>query len=181
VEAGEPSGFDGDAVKYFATINERTFQIDIDHHGRITVDGVEMLADMQAVGDRSLYSLLLDNISYEIVLEPEVDQRNSYGLLVGGLRYLVKVQDERSRRLSLADRSIRAPAGELAVKAPIPGLVVKVSVTSGQVVAEGEPLVILEAMKMENELRAPRGGTVHEVRAVPNMQVALGQVLVTLR
>jgi biotin carboxyl carrier protein len=100
---------------------------------------------------------------------------------VGGLRYEVKVQDERSRRLSLVDRTLRAPEGELAIKAPIPGLVVRVPIETGQQLAEGDTLVILEAMKMENELRAPRGGTVHEVRARPGDQVALGQVLVTMR
>ena len=91
------------------------------------------------------------------------------------------MQDERSRRLALADRSLKPPAGELIIKAPIPGLVIKVAVTSGQAVGEGDTLVILEAMKMENELRAPRGGTVHEVRVAPGDQVALGQVLLSVR
>jgi oxaloacetate decarboxylase alpha subunit len=54
-------------------------------------------------------------------------------------------------------------------------------VEPGQTLAEGDTLVILEAMKMENELRAPRAGVVHEVRVKPGDQVALGQVLVTLR
>ena len=60
------------------------------------------------------------------------------------------------RRLALVDRNLKPPDGELTVKAPIPGLVVKVLVAPGQQVVEGEPLLILEAMKMENELRAPR-------------------------
>jgi biotin carboxyl carrier protein len=59
--------------------------------------------------------------------------------------------------------------------------VVKVLVEAGQEVQEGETLLILEAMKMENELRAPRQGTVHEIRTEPGAQVASGQVLLTLR
>jgi biotin carboxyl carrier protein len=168
-------------MKYFATVNDQTYEIDIDHHGRVTVDGVEMAADLRLVEGRHLYSLLLNSASYEIVLDPDVEARNSYDVMVGGLRYEVKVQDERSRRLSLVDRTLRAPEGELAIKAPIPGLIVRVPIEPGQELAEGDTLVILEAMKMENELRAPRGGTVHEVRARPGDQVALGQVLVTMR
>ena len=101
--------------------------------------------------------------------------------MVSGLRYLVKVQDERSRRMALADRTLRAPEGELAIKAPIPGLVVKVLVAPGQTVAEGETMLILEAMKMENEVRAPRAGVVHEVRVEAGSQVAMGQVVLMLR
>ncbi len=168
-------------MKYFATVNDQTYEIDIDHHGRVTVDGVELAADLKLVEGRHLYSLLLNNASYEIVLDPDEEARNLYDVMVGGLRYEVKVQDERSRRLSLVDRTLRAPEGELAIKAPIPGLIVRVPIEPGQQLAEGDTLVILEAMKMENELRAPRGGTVHEVRARPGDQVALGQVLVTMR
>jgi biotin carboxyl carrier protein len=168
-------------MKYYATIGEQTYEIAIDHHGRIMIDGIELAADMRTIGGRQLYSLLLENVSHEVVLDPDSDQRNVYGVMVGGVRYLVRVQDERSRRLALADRNLKAPEGELMVKAPIPGLVVKVLVAPGQQVAEGEPLLILEAMKMENELRAPRAGLIHEVRAEARMQVALGQVLLSLR
>lgn len=168
-------------MKYYATIGEQTYEIAIDQHDRIVVDGVELAADMKAVDERLLYSLLLDNFSYEVVLDNDTDQRNFYGVMVGGQRYQVKVQDERSRRLALADRNLKPPEGELALKAPIPGLVVKTLVVPGQQVVEGEALVLLEAMKMENELRAPRAGSIHELRVVPGDQVALGQVLITLR
>lgn len=168
-------------MKYYATIDDHTYEIAIEQGGRILVDGVEYQVDIKAIGGRQLYSLLLNHASYEVVLDPDTDQRNMYDILVGGQRYLVKVQDERARRLSLADRNLKPPEGELVVKAPIPGLIVKVLVTSGQEVAEGEPLLILEAMKMENELRAPRRGIVHEVRVGARMQVAQGQPLITLR
>ncbi len=168
-------------MKYFATVNDQTFEIDIDHPGRITVDGAELAADMRPVGGPHLHSLLLDSASYEIVLDPAVEERNLYGVMVGGERYVIKVQDERSRRLALADRHLRPAEGELTLKAPIPGLVVKVVVAPGQEVAEGETLVILEAMKMENELRAPRAGVIHEIRVEPRQQVTLGQVLMTIR
>lgn len=168
-------------MKYYATIDEQTYEIAIEPGGRLSVDGIEFSVDLKAIGGRQLYSLLVNNASYEVVLEPDGDQRAQYDILVGGQRYLVKVQDERSRRLALADRNLKAPEGELVIKAPIPGLVVKVLATPGQAVAEGEPLLILEAMKMENELRAPRQGVVHDVRVAARTQVAQGQALLTLR
>lgn len=168
-------------MKYFATVNDQVYEIDIDHHGHVTVDGVELLADMQLVGSQQMYSLLIEHASHEVVLDAETEQRNMYSVMVGGLRFLVKVQDERSRRLALVDRSLRAPDGELHIKAPIPGLVVKVPVSEGQVVAEGDTLIILEAMKMENELRAPRAGIIHELKVTPGAQVALGQTMLSLK
>lgn len=168
-------------MKYFVTVHDQVYEIDIDHHGRVMVDGVEMAADMRLVGGDNLYSLLVDNASYEVVLSVDGDQHGVYGIMIAGLRYLVKVQDERSRRLALVDRSLRPPDGELLIKAPIPGLVIKVAVEAGQEVSEGDTLVILEAMKMENELRAPRAGIVHEVKVEPGAQVASGQTLVQLR
>jgi biotin carboxyl carrier protein len=167
-------------MKYYATVDGQTYEIVIEGRGRITVDGVEMVADMRPVGRPELLSLLLDRASHEVVVEQDAGGRNLYSVLVGGTQYQVKVQDERARRLAQADRSVRAPAGELAIKSPIPGLIVRVPVAPGQSVTQGEPLVILEAMKMENELRAPRDGVVHEVRVEAGAQVALGQVLVTL-
>jgi biotin carboxyl carrier protein len=168
-------------MKYFATVNDQVYEIDIDHHGRVTVDGNELAAEMQLVGGTNLYSLLVDNASYEVVLDPDNDQHTTYGVMAGGLRFVVKVQDERSRRLALVDRNLRPPDGELHIRAPIPGLVVKADIQPGQEVAEGETLIILEAMKMENELRAPRAGTVIEVRVVAGAQVALGQTLISLK
>jgi len=168
-------------MKYFATVNDEVYEIDIDHHGRVTIDGVELAAEMQLVGGNNLYSLLVDNASYEVVLDPEIDSHTTYRVMTRGMQYVVRVQDERSRRLALVDRSLRPPDGELPIKAPIPGLVVKMAVQPGQEVAEGDTLVILEAMKMENELRAPRAGVVHEVRAASGAQVQLGQTLLTLK
>ena len=100
-------------MKYYATVNDQTYEIDIDHQDRITVDGQEMAANMRLVGGQHLYSLLIDNASYEILLDPEQDPRNTYGVMVSGLRYLVKVQDERSRRLALADRAYVIEGGRI--------------------------------------------------------------------
>ena len=168
-------------MKYYVTIEDREHEIAIDHHGLVTIDGIELPADMRSVGGANLYSLMIEHDSYEVVIESDTDQRNVYGVMVAGQRYAVKVQDERSRRLAVADRTMKAPSGDLAIKAPIPGLVVKIPIAPGQHVEEGDSLIILEAMKMENELRSPRAGIVHDIRVTSGSQVALGQVLLTLK
>ncbi len=74
----------------------------------------------------------------------------------------------------------KAPAGPSPLVAPMPGLVVRVTVQPGDVVAAGQGLVVMEAMKMENELRAPAAGTVKSVRVVPGTAIEKGAVLVEL-
>ncbi|MCB0022198.1 MAG: acetyl-CoA carboxylase biotin carboxyl carrier protein subunit [Caldilinea sp.] len=72
------------------------------------------------------------------------------------------------------------PAGELAVVAPIPGLVVKVLAAAGDAIEEGQPLVILEAMKMENEIRSMRPGVIKSVEVAPGQRVEQNAVLIVL-
>ncbi len=167
-------------MKYFATVDGVTYEISVEAHGRVLVDGVELAADMRPAGGQT-HSLLLENASHEILLEEMEGHSDLYPIILSGRRYIVRVQDERSRRLAQADRRIHVSDAEQALKAPIPGLVVKVLVEPDQEVEEGETLLILEAMKMENELRAPRHGVVHEIRTEPGAQVTGGQVLLTLR
>jgi biotin carboxyl carrier protein len=75
---------------------------------------------------------------------------------------------------------VSLPEGELAVRAPIPGLVVKVLVEAGQSVGEEQPLVLLEAMKMENEIRAVRAGVVKQVSCDAGQRVEQNAVLIVL-
>ena len=166
-------------MKYVATIDGQSYTIEIDNPGQIIIDGEDRAVDLRQVGKLSLYSLLMDNASYEVVVEDE--GHNTCRVMIGGELYEVRVEDERTRRLALANRKPNPPSGELAIKAPIPGLVVKIPVEPGEAVRAGQSVVILEAMKMENELRTPRIGTVHEIRVAIGDKVDQGQVLVTIR
>lgn len=167
-------------MRFFATIENQTYEVVIEGD-QMLIDGVQVEADMQRTGQQDLYSLLMDHASHEVVVEPDGLQRGQYGVLIAGTRYNVKVQDERARRLVVAERRAQQGGGDVALRAPIPGLVVSLSVLQGQRVDEGEPVLILEAMKMENELRAPVAGTVQEVRAQAGAQVATGQMLLSIR
>lgn len=163
-------------MKYYARIGQNEYEIEIDG-GILLVDGEPVDIDLRQTGDPELYSLLYNGRSYELLVEEE---RYRYGVTLRGDRYDVLVEDERQRRLNAGRRLPTLPDGELAVLAPIPGLVVKILVEAGDVVEEGQPLVILEAMKMENEIRARRGGTINKIQVQPGQRVEQNGILLVM-
>ena len=101
-------------------------------------------------------------------------------LLAGYSGLLARFKDERARRLDRGRKMAALPDGDLPVLAPIPGLVVKVLVAEGDVVEENQPMVLLEAMKMENELRAQKAGKVKQVKIVAGQRVEQNALLMLL-
>lgn len=176
-------------MKYMTTITAtgapvgtgRTYEIEIEEGGRICVGDKEYSADIRHISDLALYSLLLDNRSYEVHVY-ETD-RNSYRVMVSGKGYEgyeVRVVDERTYRMAKSRGGLVGAVTDSAIKAPIPGLVVRVNVNEGDEVQAGQSVVILAAMKMENELRAPRNGVVATIKVKPGDSVNQGETLVTL-
>jgi biotin carboxyl carrier protein len=164
-------------MKYYATIDGQTFEIEINQLGELCIDGECAVVDFQSIAGSSIYSLLLGNVSYEALVEARDED---YEVLLQGTLYRVSVQDERMRRLAEAARGFAPPSGEIAVKAPMPGLVIDVAVRQGQAVEAGSILVILESMKMENELRAPRAGVISQVRVHQGQTVEQHETLVAI-
>lgn len=164
-------------MKYATTVGDQTYIIEINRDGEIVCDGEVYAADLQSIDELGTYSLLLDSASHEALVEIRNDE---IGVLLRGRFYPIRVQDERARRLAESTRGLGAPTGEVAIKSPMPGMIVAVRVSPGQDVLKGETLVILESMKMENELKAPRDGKVLSVRAEARQAVEQGQTLITL-
>ena len=164
-------------MKYYATIDDQTFEIEINQQGELYIDGECEVVDFQSIGGSSVFSLLLGNASYEALVEA---RENCYEVLLQGTLYRVSVQDERMRRLARTDRGFAPPSGEIAIKAPMPGTIVAVPVDEGQAIEAGEVLVVLESMKMENELKAPRAGVVSQVRVQNGENVEQNQTLVAM-
>ena len=164
-------------MKYYATVDDCTFEIEINQLGELCIDGECAEVDFQSIGGGSIYSLLLGNSSYEALVEARDE---CYEVLVQGTLYRVCVQDERMRQLAHAARGFAPPTGEIAIKAPMPGLIVDVPVQTGQEVDAGNVLVVLESMKMENELKAPRAGTVSQVRVQNGQSVDEQEILVAI-
>jgi biotin carboxyl carrier protein len=164
-------------MKYYVTIDDQTFEIEINQLGELCIDGECAEVDFQSIGGGSIYSLLLGNASYEALVEARDD---CYEVLVQGALYRVDVQDERMRRLAQAARAFAPPSGEIAIKAPMPGLVIDVPVHIGDAVEAGSVLVVLESMKMENEVKAPRAGVVSQVRVQSGQSVEQHEALVAI-
>jgi biotin carboxyl carrier protein len=164
-------------VKYSTTVGDKTFVIDVNREDQVTVDGEVVPLNMASIDRATAYSLLLDNNSYEILVDEESGE---YQVLLSGHLFNVYVEDERARRLAQASRGFTPVSGEIQIKAPMPGLIVAVLVTEGQLVKKGDVLVVLESMKMENELKAPRDGSVSAVRVTGRQNVEQNQTLVVL-
>jgi len=165
-------------VKYVSSVGEHIFEIDIDERGAILVDGQAHTVDFCETVSPRLCSLLLDNVSLQAFVENV--HLDLYQVLLKGQLYQVRVQDERVIRLARGAAGFVPDSGEIPILAPMPGLVVRVPVSAGEIVQEGQALLILESMKMDNELCAPRGGTVERVHVEIGQSVESGQTLVTL-
>ncbi|TFH36344.1 MAG: biotin/lipoyl-binding protein [Anaerolineales bacterium] len=164
-------------MKYVATIGDRSYEIEILSEGEILVDGEQLTADFQSVADQPIYSLLLDNQSYEASIHI-TDQ--AIQVLLRGQLIDVHVEDERQRRLRQSTGGQVIQSGDIHLKAPMPGMVVAIPVEEGQVVASGDNVVILESMKMQNELKAPRAGVISRLRVKPGDNVTQNQILLIL-
>lgn len=118
-----------------------------------------------------IYSILLDGHSYEVKLEPSED---GVYATVDGHRYQVQVRDP--RRLPRA-RAALSTAGRQKISSPMPGKVVRVLVGEGDDVAAGQGLLVVEAMKMQNEIRSPKAGRIVSLRATEGAAVSGGETL----
>lgn len=165
-------------MKYITKIGEHSFEIEIEERGTILVDGQALAVDLRAIVPDRLYSLLLDNVPYESFVEG--GQGSHFQVLLQGNLYVAQVEDERTLRLAHGLAEFTPDSGEIPIQAPMPGLIVSVPVEAGQTVQEGEILIILESMKMDNELRAPRAGKVERVHVEAGDSVEGKQRLVTL-
>jgi pyruvate carboxylase subunit B len=160
-------------VRYFVTVGERTLEVRLEGD-RAFVDGVASVVHREPVPGTPLEQVMIDGRAFVLSLEPGGTGRWTAG--VRGSRYDVSVEDERTRHVRSLMGTATVPAGQL-LKAPMPGLVVRVLVAEGDQVTAGQGLVVLEAMKMENELKAIGPGVVTGVRAVAGTTVEKGHLL----
>jgi len=142
---------------------------------RISIDGVEQRVDATALRPGS-WSLIIAGRSYQVDLDR---RRGGIAASVGASEVMLQVEDALHRRLASA-AGTRAPARGESVRAPIAGKVVKVLVAVGDQIAPGSAVIVLEAMKMENELAAERGGTVSAIHKAAGQAVDTGDLLVEI-
>jgi biotin carboxyl carrier protein len=162
-------------VRYVVLIDGQAIEVEVDGE-QVTVAGQSHRATLGAIPGTPLRHLLLDGRPLTLSVEPL--GRGHWALAPGGERLEVEVLDERTQHIrSLTGGGDQRRAAAV-LKAPMPGLVVRVQAEAGDKVSAGTGLVVLEAMKMENELKAAAPGVVKAVRVTPGEVVEKGQVLV---
>ncbi len=164
-------------MKYITIIGDQQFTIDINRDGQITVDGEIINVDMQQTRDTTMHSIIIEGQSHDVRMNEEG------GVYVAQLRgqiFEVTVEDEHTRRLAGLKSGPAPITGEVVIKSPMPGVVVDVLVSQGQTVEKGEVVVILESMKMQNEFKTPRAGTVQTARVAAGDKVEQNTILLTI-
>jgi biotin carboxyl carrier protein len=163
-------------MTFIARLGEQTYTVEIEETGKgiykVAVDGNEFLVDGKKTG-RTNYSLIVDNRSFEIEVDNSEDE---YRVLVDGRSYRVTLIDERRARVDGEEGGIQFQ-GRQRISVPMAGRVTAVLVSPGDIVEKGQGLLIVEAMKMENEVRSPISGEVKEIKVQPGEAVEGGAVL----
>lgn len=164
-------------MKYVTTIEDKEFEIEIVDEHHIHIGGRLLTVDFESVSGQPVFSLIVDGKSYEsYVYQGDED----WEVLLRGRQFQVKIEDEREKRLKAAAGGGVAEGGEFHLKAPMPGLVVSVLVEEGQEIKKGQVMLILESMKMQNELKAPRDGTLGRIRVKAGESVEQKQTLLSM-
>ncbi len=166
-------------MKFWSQLGERELDLEVRVTGRhldVEADGGRLSADYEPLPDGEVYSILIDGRVHEVAVEEE---GQAIFVTLHGQRHRVLVRHPLEKTL----REVRhaGPAGGLEIlESPIPGLVVAFKVNPGDVVAAGQAVAVVEAMKMQNELTAERGGVVEAVHVSERQTVESGQRLVSL-
>jgi len=163
-------------MKYYVTVADKEYVIEVGP-SELLVNGQKYIYNFQELPEAGLVSLLLNHRSLEAVVE---EQDGISEVLIRGELYTVHVQDERAYRLAKARGTVQSVTGEVAIKSPMPGIIIATPVAEGDRVAKGDKVIILESMKMENELKSPRDGVVLAVAVQPGASVEKGQVLLVI-
>lgn len=165
-------------MKYFVKVGDEEIEVLVDGD-RVTVDGETYIASLASVEGTPVSLLRLGDGMCRVVSRTG-ESRGRYTLWLDGYRFESEALDERARTIRELTGAAAAAAGPAPVVAPMPGMIVRVAAQVGDQVQPGQGLVVMEAMKMENQLRATSAGTVRAVLVQPGTAVEKGAVLLEL-
>ena len=186
-------------MRYITTIDEQTYSVGLPENGHqreVTLDERPLMVDWLPVGETSLavgdagnsqaghFSLLVGARSFDVYVQPVASEDEDgaariFEVHLRGQVYRVSVADERTRALASLAGGAHA-AGDVNIRAPMPGLVSNVLVEEGAEVQRGQAVVVLEAMKMENDLTAPRPGILKSLRVSKGQTVNQNDLLAVI-
>jgi biotin carboxyl carrier protein len=165
-------------VKYYVRVGSSEIELSIDGD-EVQIEGGVARARLADVEGTPVRMLTVGDEVHRIVVRP-AGSRGRYTIWVDGFRHEVEALDERMRAIRELAGATAAASGPEPLVAPMPGMIVRVNVEVGARVHPGQGLVVMEAMKMENELRAQAEATVKAVHAQPGAAVEKGALLIEL-
>ena len=161
---------------YKATVNNKVFEIDQTGQS-ILVNGKDFEWDIHAVSE-DYFHILYKNKSYRAeIVESDIATKTIL-IKINGKNYSVELKNKFDLLLEKMGMNKNAANKVNSIKAPMPGLIIDLKIKSGDVVKQGEPLLILEAMKMENIIKSPGEGTIKNVKVKKGDSVEKGQVMI---
>lgn len=163
---------------YKVSVNGREYQVSYDAlHQR--VNGQELQPDILEYR-KGKFHLLHHGRSYEAELIEANYEEKSFSIKVNNTVYVLGVRDKYDDLLREMGIDVAAGKKVNDIKAPMPGLVLNVSVSEGQTIQKGDPILVLEAMKMENVIKAPADGLIRKISVGKGDKVEKNQVMVSL-
>ena len=165
-------------MKYFVRIGDDEHEVEIDGES-VTLDDQTVRAHVEDLPGTPLQIVTVGSELHR-VLARRGQQKGQYDVSIDGYRFAVEALDERTRTIRELSGASARPAGPAHLAAPMPGLIVRVNVQEGDQVRAGQGLVVMEAMKMENELRATVAGVVRRVVVSPGSAVEKGAILLEM-
>ena len=165
-------------MRYFVRIGDEEHEVLLDADG-VHIDGADVAAQVTAIDGTPVRMVTIGDEVHRVVIRPGAS-RGMYTLWLDGYRFDVEALDERTRAIRERAGISAGPSGPAPLLAPLPGLIVRVNAEVGDAVQAGQGLVVMEAMKMENELRVQSAGRVKAVLVAPGAVVEKGAILIEL-
>lgn len=165
-------------MKYHVTIGAEEFEIVIDGDD-LTVNGRPVRAHLDDGARGTAHTLRIGDAVHAFLAKRGAD-RGTFDIALGGHRFAVEALDARAKAIRALSGAGGKAAGPAHLMAPMPGLIVRINVQAGDSVQPGQGLVVMEAMKMENELRAVAAGTVKRVAVATGSAVEKGALLLEM-
>jgi pyruvate carboxylase subunit B len=166
-------------VKYVVDLNDERRSVTLEADGVRYEKEAPVHAELAEIEGSPVRVVKLDSYVYRVVVQKRPG-KGRYTLWVDGYRFETEALDERTRAIRDVSAANAAPSGPAPILAPMPGLVIRVNVNPGDRIEAGHGVVVMEAMKMENELRATTAGTVKSIKVAPGTAVERGALLVEL-
>lgn len=166
-------------MKFVVDLNDQRRSVSIDPEG-VSFEGEGPIpAELAEIEGSPVRMVKLGSQVYRVVVQKR-EGKGRYTLWVDGYRFETEALDERTRAIRDISAASAAPSGPAPIVAPMPGMIIRINVKSGDHIEAGQGVVVMEAMKMENELRATSNGIVKSVEVSPGTAVEKGALLVAL-